>query len=53
VPGRMLAYDAQQRAWMRELQGAANPTRMPRALSLEEAGPELDRFLEIPGIEPS
>jgi Ferritin-like domain len=53
VLGRALAYDAQQRAWMIELQGASNPTRTPGALTLEEAGRALDRFLEIPGVEPS
>jgi hypothetical protein len=54
VLGRALAYDAQQRAWMRQLRGAGeNPTRMPRPLTLEEAGPTLDQFLAIPGVEPA
>jgi ferritin-like protein len=53
VLGQALAFDAQQRAWMRELRGAnENPTRMPRPLTLEEAGPTLDEFLAIPGVEP-
>ena len=52
--GQALAYDAQQRAWMRELRGTkGNPTRMPRPLTLEEAGPTLDEFLAIPGVEPA
>lgn len=51
--GQALAYDAQQRAWMRELRGAdEDPTRMPRPLTLREAGPTLDEFLAIPGVEP-
>lgn len=54
VLGEALAFDAQQRAWMRELRGAEeNPTRMPRPLTLDEAGPTLDEFLAIPGVEPS
>jgi hypothetical protein len=52
VLGQALAYDAQQRAWMRELRGADTPTRMPRPLTLEQAGPTLDEFLAIPGVEP-
>lgn len=49
---RLLAYESQQLAWMRELRGAANPTRPPAPMSLERAGTELDRFLSIPGVEP-
>ncbi|MEA2418896.1 MAG: hypothetical protein QOE60_1102 [Thermoleophilaceae bacterium] len=46
--GRLLAYDAQQLAWMRELRGAANPSSLPSPLTLEQAGPLLDSFLETP-----
>lgn len=50
--GQLLAYEAQQLAWMRELRGVTNPARLPAPLSLEQAGPSLDRFLAIPGVAP-
>ena len=54
VLAQALAYDAQQRAWMRELRGArGNPTRVPRPLTLEQAGPTLDESLAILGVEPA
>ena len=54
VLAQSLAYDAQQRAWMRQLRGAqGNPRGILRPLTLEEAGPTLDQFLAIPGIEPA
>lgn len=49
---RLLAYEAQQLAWLRELRGAANPTRPPSPLTIEQAGAVLDRYLSIPGVEP-
>lgn len=51
--GQLLAYDAQLLTWIRERRGARNPARMPVPVSLEEAGPKLDRFLAIPGVPPS
>lgn len=51
--GQLLAYDAQLLAWLRELRGAADPARLPVPLSLEQAGPTLDRFLATPGVAPN
>ena len=54
VLAQSLAYDAQLRAWMRQLRGAqGNPRGILQPLTLEEAGPTLDQFLAIPGIEPA
>jgi Ferritin-like domain len=45
--GRLLAYDAQQLAWLRAQAGAA-PPGLPDPLDLEVAGERLDRFLSTP-----
>lgn len=51
--GRLLALDVQEFAWLRSLRGATDYLQVPGPLSVERAGDALDRFLAIPGVEPS
>jgi hypothetical protein len=48
--GRLLAYDAQQLAWMRGLGGGPAATGLPIPLSLEQAGATLDRVITTPNF---
>jgi hypothetical protein len=47
--GRLLAYDAQQLAWMRNLAGVA-ASGLPDPLSVEQAGTQLDRLITTPAF---
>ena len=47
--GRLLAYDAQQLAWMRNLAGVA-ASGLPDPLSVEQAGAQLDRLITTPAF---
>ena len=46
--GRLLAYDAQQLAWLRGLGGERAATGLPIPLSLEQAGTTLDTLVTTP-----
>jgi hypothetical protein len=48
--GRLLAYDAQQLAWLRGLGGASAATGLPVPLSLEQAGTTLDTLVTTPNF---
>jgi hypothetical protein len=48
--GRLLAYDAQQLAWLRGLGGAPAATGLPVPLSLEQAGTTLDTLVTTPNF---
>jgi hypothetical protein len=47
--GRLLAYDAQQLAWMRTLSGVA-AGGLPDPLSVEQAGAQLDSLITTPSF---
>lgn len=51
--GRLLAYDAQQLAWLRGLGGAPAATGLPVPLSLEQAGTTLDTLVTTPNFPTS
>jgi hypothetical protein len=46
--GRLLAYDAEQLAWLRGLTGHASPAGLLSPIDLEPAANELDGFLSTP-----
>jgi len=46
--GRLLAYDAQQIAWLRGVAGHASPAGLFSPIDLEPAADELDTFLSTP-----
>jgi hypothetical protein len=46
--GRLLAYDAEQLAWLRGLTGHASPAGLLSPIDLEPAADELDAFLSTP-----
>jgi len=46
--GQLLAYDVEQAAWLRTLQGHASPAGLYSPLDLEPAGAQLDQFLSTP-----
>jgi hypothetical protein len=46
--GRLLAYDAEQIAWLRSLGGHASPGGLLGPIDLEPAGNALDQFLATP-----
>jgi hypothetical protein len=46
--GRLLAYDAEQRAWLRAITGHAAPAGLLSPIDLEPAAAELDAFLSTP-----
>jgi hypothetical protein len=46
--GRLLAYDAQQLAWLRGVEGHASPAGLLSPIDLEAAAGELDAFLSTP-----
>jgi hypothetical protein len=48
--GRLLAYDAQQLAWLRGLGGERAATGLPVPLSLEQAGTTLDTLVTTPNF---
>jgi hypothetical protein len=47
--GRLLAYDAQQLAWMRNLAGVA-AGGLPNPVAVEQAGAQLDRLITTPAF---
>jgi len=51
--GRLLAFDAQQLAWLRGLGGARAATGLPIPLSLEQAGTTLDTLVTTPNFPTS
>jgi hypothetical protein len=51
--GRLLAYDAQQLAWLRGLAGGRAATGLPVPLSLEQAGTTLDTLVTTPNFPTS
>jgi len=46
--GQLLAYDAEQIAWLRSVAGRASPTGLLSPIDLEPAGSTLDQFLMTP-----
>jgi hypothetical protein len=46
--GRLLAYDAEQLAWLRGVSGHASPAGLLSPIDLEPAADELDAFLSTP-----
>lgn len=46
--GRLLAYDAEQIAWLRGVSGRASPAGLLSPIDLEAAAAELDAFLSTP-----
>jgi hypothetical protein len=46
--GRLLAYDAEQLAWLRGVSGHASPAGLLSPIDLEPAAGELDAFLSTP-----
>jgi hypothetical protein len=46
--GRLLAYDAQQLAWLRGITGGLAAGGLPAPATLETAGAALDRLLTTP-----
>jgi hypothetical protein len=46
--GRLLAYDAEQLAWLRGLTGHGSPAGLLSPIDLEPAADELDAFLSTP-----
>jgi hypothetical protein len=50
ILARLMAYDAQQLAWLRTLRGAPAATGLPVPLSLEQAGPTLDGLIRTPNF---
>jgi hypothetical protein len=46
--GRLLAYDAEQLAWLRGCSGHASPAGLLSPIDLEPASDELDAFLSTP-----
>ena len=46
--GRLLAYDAQQLAWLRIAAGKVTPAGLPGPIDLEPAAAQLDAFLSTP-----
>jgi hypothetical protein len=46
--GRLLAYDAEQLAWLRGVSGHASPAGLLSPIDLEPAAAELDAFLSTP-----
>jgi hypothetical protein len=46
--GRLLAYDAEQIAWLRGVTGHASPAGLFSPIDLEPAADELDAFLSTP-----
>jgi hypothetical protein len=46
--GRLLAYDAEQLAWLRSAAGHASPAGLLSPIDLEPASSELDAFLSTP-----
>jgi hypothetical protein len=51
--GRLLTFDAQQLGWMRGLQGASAASGLAVPVSLEQAGPQLDRIVTTPNFPTS
>jgi hypothetical protein len=48
--GRLMAYDAQQLAWLRTLARKPASSGLPIPLDLEQAGPQLDALLSTPNF---
>jgi ferritin-like protein len=48
--GRLLAFDAQQLAWMRGMSGAVPASGLAVPVTLEQAGPRLDRLVTTPSF---
>lgn len=48
--GRLLAYDAQQLAWLRGLTGGLAGAGLPNPATLEQAGARLDRLVTTPSF---
>jgi hypothetical protein len=48
--GRLLAYDAQQLAWLHGLSGRAPATGLAVPLSVQQAGDQLDRLVTTPSF---
>jgi hypothetical protein len=48
--GRLLAYDAEQLAWLRGASGRASPAGLFSPIDLEAAAAELDAFLSTPAF---
>jgi hypothetical protein len=46
--GRLMAYDAEQLAWLRGLGGHSSPAGLLSSIDLEPASEELDAFLSTP-----
>jgi ferritin-like protein len=51
--GRLLTFDAQQLAWMRGREGARAASGLAVAVSLEQAGSQLDRIITTPNFPTS
>jgi hypothetical protein len=49
--GRLLAYDAQQLAWLRSAAGQFTPAGLPGPIDLEAAADRLDAFLSTPDFQ--
>lgn len=50
---QMLAFDMQNFAWFRGLRGAPNDLRIPKPMSVEYVGTQIDRYLSTPGVAPA
>jgi hypothetical protein len=48
--GRLLAFDAQQLAWIRGLTGALPASGLPVPQTIEQAGTVLDRLVTTPNF---